>query len=432
MDPIEAPGTVPTAHLHVFFGNMISGTTPFPTITSGDDSAITGATMEKNGLTPHTNCQDSNDTAAYWMPEPFINHVAWLGPNGTGCSSNCNTTDDLYQRDYYLPTATGTQPFQEIPDGSIMIAGYPDGCQPNTTVTPPITPDGCSGGHSYPIDTHIVHYACGASTGNTVDTPDSAWPYNCSSYRDPDDSFDDGIVATVSFPECWNGQSDWTAPNDPNQKVPGYVAPWIPDPNAPTQNGARQNDFAYAPNGVCPTGFDTPVVQLEQRLHLLQMGDSGSGYGEPSSCDNDQGNSWNQTTGVGKNAEWTDGDGHTPNACTPASAPSANITLSFACTNGGDTKCTYDTRQPGCASSNGDCYIGANPVGWETLHADYWQTWQEGIGDPTGLGTDNFPDPSQGAFRDLIEDCSTEGPGACGFITNTTPAGRVYGSTENT
>jgi len=166
-----------------------------------------------------------------------------------------------------------------------------------------------------------------------------------------------------------------------------------------------------------------------EHLHLLKFGDSGKGFGEPSTCDSLKGFSWNDAA---HNAEWTDGDGSTPHTCVAAPAPSSSITLSFACSQGGDPNCTYDTGQTGCASSNGDCYIGANPVGWETLHADYWQTWQEGGGDVTGFGTDNFPDPTQGAFRDLIEDCSTEGSGNCGFITDTDPAGRVYGNPEKT
>lgn len=279
------------------------------------------------------------------------------------------------------------------------------------------------------MDTHIVRYICGASQGSAIATPASAWPYNCATYRDPDDSFDDGIQAIVSFPDCWNGRSDWPAPNEPSQKVPGYVAPWIPDPNAPTSSNVRLNDFAYPQNGVGQSPCNTPVLQLGQRTHLLKLGNAGNGFGEPSSCIGDGGHSWNDPA---SNAEWNDGDGFTPHTCSQASRPSSTITLSFSCGHGGDPNCTYDTGQTGCASSNGDCYIGVSPFGWETLHADYWQTWQEGNGQPTGAGTDNFPDSAQGALRDLIEDCSTEGTGTCGFITNSAPAGRVYGNPENT
>src|SRR5215467_10313002 len=353
MDPFEAPGVSPTAHLHVFFGNMVSGTSPFPSITSGDNGG-TGVTMENNGRSRQTNCQDGKDTAGYWVPAPYFNHVPWLGPNGTGCSSNCNITQDMYQREYYSPgtigSATRAHPFQEIPDGSIMIAGYPNGCQP---YTPPggtaITPDGCpaGGSRSYPVDTEIVRYTCAESGGGTIATPASAWPYNCATYRDPDDSFDDGIQAIVSFPDCWNGRSDWPAPNDPSQKVPGYVAPWIPDPNAPASNHVRLNDFAYAQNGVCQSPYNIPMLRLGQRTHLLKFGSAGKGFGEPSSCLGDGRHAWNDPAA---NAEWNDGDGFTPHTCKPASRPSSNITLSFACNHGGDPKCTFDTGHTGCAS----------------------------------------------------------------------------------
>lgn len=60
------------------FGNMVSGTSSFPSIKSGDNGG-TGVTMENNGLSPQTNCEDNKDTAGYWAPEPYFNHVAWLG-----------------------------------------------------------------------------------------------------------------------------------------------------------------------------------------------------------------------------------------------------------------------------------------------------------------------------------------------------------------
>jgi uncharacterized protein DUF1996 len=433
MDPLDSPGTYPTDHLHVFFGNMISGTPAFPSIASGDNTS-TGVTMEDNGLSTQTNCQDDKDTSGYWIPEPYFNHVPWLGPDSTGCSTNCSINEDMYQREYYLPSSlpssTKAHPFQEIPDGSIMIVGYPDGCQPYTPAGgKTIRPAGCpaNGSRSYPMDTKVVRYTCGESGGSTISTPASAWPYNCANYRDSDDTWNQGIQADVSFPDCWNGKSDWPAPNDPSNKVPGFVSPWIPDPNAPTSNNVRLNDFAYAVNGVCPHPYITPVVQLGERTHLLMMGNAGKGFGEPSSCIGDNGYSWNDPA---HNAEWNDGDGDTPHTCVAASRPSPSITLSFSCTQGGDPNCNDDTGKTGCASSNGDCYIGASPFGWETLHADYWQTWQEGGGTPTGDGTDNFPDPTQGSFRDLIEDCSTSGTGSCGFVTNTQPVGRVYGDPE--
>jgi hypothetical protein len=436
MDPIMDPGSSTSDHMHVFFGNLIQGTSSFPTIKSGDGGG--NGTMEtgSSGLRQQTNCQDEFDTAGYWQPEPYVNGTPWLGPDGTGCQANCNPGNTMHLRVYYLPNAVpsgGGSLQQEIPDGSIMVAGFPDGCAG-------VTGHGCSGGSGYPDDLNIVRYDCGADNKVGVVTPASAWPYNCNLYKtDSDDTFNDGIVAFVDFPDCWNGHADWSTPNDPTgPKVPGYVAPWIPDPNAPTSMGQRLNDFTYVtPGSTCPSGFPIAVVQLEERFHLLTSGPTGTaGFGEPSTCSN-EGVNWNSST---DNTEWTDG-GPAPHTCVAAQSPSDNINLSFACTpksQGGDPNCTVDTGVTGCGSSSGHCFIGASPHGWETFHADYWQTWQEGIGDVQGNGTDNGADPSQGSFRDLIEDCSNEIPAAfppaCSFINTATqtPSGRVFGNPENT
>ena len=54
-----------------------------------------------------------------------------------------------------------------------------------------------------------------------------------------------------------------------------------------------------------------------------------------------------------------------------------------------------------------------NPFDSETMHTDYWQTWQEGERrDAAG--------DRQGTFPDLIEDCVFE-KGGCAFVTNTVP-----------
>jgi hypothetical protein len=286
----------------------------------------------------------------------------------------------MHLRAYYLPDTTpntaagGGTTIGEIPDGTTMVAGFPNGCD---SAVPAGDCASDSSGHLYPDDLSIVRYTCGADTNVGVFTPASAWPYNCNTYRDSDDGFNDGIVAFVDFPDCWNGHADWAPPNNPNgKKVPGYVAPWIADPNAPTSGGQRLNDFTYA-GGQCPAAFPFAVVQLEERFHLLTSGPTGSaGFGEPSTC-SDNGNNWNTAS---QNAEQTDGG--PVHHCTPAMAPSANINLSFACSPppNGDPNCTADTGVLGCGSSTGHCFFGANPYGWETFHADYWQTWQEGGG----------------------------------------------------
>ena len=438
MDPILAPLSSHADHLHIFFGNLIQGTSPFPSITSGDNAG-TGATMESNGLSPQTNCQDTQDTAGYWMPAPYVNGQAYTA--GGPCSGNCKAATNMHLRVYYLPDA-GSVAYDEIPDGTIMVTGYPDGCVKNTTVSPAISPPGCtydaSGdpSPSYPNHTTTVRYTCGDSAGNTIMTPVSAWPYNCANYRDSDDSFNDGIVAIVDFPQCWNGQADWPAPNDSSRMVPGYVAPWIPDPGAPP------NDFAYATGGTCPpTGqpsYSIPVVQLEERFHpLTGTYADESAFGEPSTCygaPNNTGKNWNTD-----NAELTDsdtGDGITDNdkwTCTKASGPASTSNLSFACTPSnsnppGDGNCNVQLTSGPTGCNGGTCWIGAPRYGFETLHADYWQTWHEGTGNMQGVGTD--PNLSPGYFRDLIEDCTNNGTSGCSFINNTVqppiPNGRVF------
>ncbi|HLX48487.1 MAG TPA: DUF1996 domain-containing protein [Streptosporangiaceae bacterium] len=469
-DPIDAPGDSNTTHLHDFFGNLASGGataggTQFPNMLSGDDGSANS--MENNGYTTPshgTNCQDSQDTAGYWVPTPFTG-TNEQHPNGS-CTTNCpsGTTDKyLYMRVYYLYNGSGAE--LEIPDGTTMITGFPSGC---TTVVSGQPPPGCQNGTSYPVDTDIVQYSCGASTGNVEEPPSSAWPYNCNKYTDTDDAFSDGLIGRVIFPNCYDDQptGNFPAPNSPvNTKgiatdlVHGYVAPWISYTTPAKYFGMPSrpaNDFAYEnPDGTCPQGFPKRVVTLEERLHLHA---SGAGWGEPSvfpdspaaqgtQCAGSTGKLWNslangemnnaQGSGTGDNDGSTggvnDADATTqvapgvwgPQKCVPASAPNGASTLSFACTPNADAAVcstgTGGTAQPtgvtGCGTSTGTCYYGyeGSGTGWETLHADYWQTWQE------GGGTDVAGEP-QGTFPDIIEDCVTEMAGTCGFVTNSKPA----------
>jgi Domain of unknown function (DUF1996) len=471
-DPIAKPGSSNTDHLHAFFGNMASGGTAlngttqvaFPTMKAGDDGAA--GTMEQNGLNPATNCQDSKDTAGYWIPEPYLvppppgTPVPYLpGPGGSGgCSTSCSTST-LYMRVYYIPHGDNTTN-QEIPDGTIMINGYPAGC----ANVDGVEPDGCTvGGPSYPKDLRVVEYSCGASQGGGFATPHSAWPYNCNNYTDGDDSFSDGLVAFVNFPYCWNKQADFPAPNAPvnaqglpSKMVPGYVAPWIPYTawqNYPGLTQRPSNDFYYPTGGGCHQG-DTTVVQLEQRIHLLTF---GKGWGEPSTCTGDGGigsntgaNSENSTTSDDSGeAGGADNDPKLvqvspglwgPHKCVAGSAPSPNgttSTLSFACSHADDPNCTGNIGIPGpttgCSAPGTNCFVGAYPNGWETLHADYWQTWKEAK-NPLDSQPGNSDVPSDaGTFGDLVEDC-VQGTGTANcsptFITNTSPP-QVYGSASN-
>ena len=449
-DPIEAPGSAHADHLHVFFGNLAAGGTAgdgttFPDIQSGDYS-VTSATMEQNQVKPQTNCQDTKDTAGYWVPAPYMvtsARVATPWQNTNGCTTSCTANPpnpNFHERVYYIPHSSTDQ---EIPDGTIMVAGFPTGCHEVVGSHPP---DGCGHGTSYPEDTNIVEYACGANTamGNHVATPISEWPYDCSNYVgiDKDDAYSDGEVGIVRFPDCWDGSKtgNFPAPNSPKnaqglptETVPGYVAPWIVYDvwNTDYSMPARPvNDFAY-PNssGNCTQApYTHRVVQLEQRIHLLTY---GTGWGAPSSCVGDSNINWDsvKNSEASTNATDTppggDGDGDAkvkigtslwvPFDCQAVTAPDPSAsaaTLSFACTNGGDPNCDLPLTSPtGCVSAGGTCYVGAysptaKQYGWETLHADYWQTWQEAQNTLDNPANGGFDTPSDaGTFGDLVEDC---------------------------
>jgi len=468
-NPIDNPGGLHDDNLYDFFGNMAGGTSTFPGIQSGDYN-VTGATMEQNQLSPQTNCQDTKDTAAYWNPSPYMvdssptgNPTPWQSTNGCSGSNSdlCHATganENFHMRVYYIPHNTSDQ---QIPDGTIMVAGFPTGCQ---TVPPNPAPDGCGNGTSYPVDTQVITYACGANTGAGFGTPLSAWPYNCNHYvnMDNDDSFSDGEVAMVRFPYCWDGKVDaqgrptgnFPAPNSPASApvmVPGYVAQWI-DYTAWQHYGLTKrpvNDFAYPMPGTnCSNSVNAPythaVVQLEERIHLLTY---GANWGAPSSCIGDAGLNWNtldnkenanNTNDTNDPANGLIGDGETlsdatmqvspgvfgPWKCVAVNAPnptSGATTLSFACSHGGDPNCSLNSGTTGCSSMNGTCYVGAyNPTaksyGWETLHADYWQTWQEASSNNgnldnslvNGVLTDGVSSDA-GTFGDVVEDCVTDG-----------------------
>ena len=228
--------------------------------------------------------------------------------------------------------------------------------------------------------------------------------------------------------------------------------------------GSRpQNDFAYPnPDGTCPTNFQHPVVHLEERIHLLT---SGAGWGDPSSCIGDTGLDWNSS----RNAENSlvqspgpDRDGEVPsdatvqvsprvfgpyqcptNVTAPDPSPGAT-TLSFACSHSGDPNCNIALSTP-TSCAGGTCYVGAyNPTaksyGWETLHADYWQTWQEASNNNgnldntlvSGVLTDGVSSDA-GTFGDVVEDCVTDG-GKCTpafIVTSQNSPPQVYKTSGN-
>lgn len=358
VDPIEDPGgTAP--HVHMFFGNPNNptGSTPYniqPTTTYAD--------LNNPADKAATTCQDSNDTAAYWAPEPFLK----TSPNGTatpylpGCTLNndgtgnytcgSSTSSTIYIRAYYLTTA-GQSVDNQLPPGLIMVAGTPDATEP-------------------PASDSVIEWDCGANTeqdGTKVQSPESIWPYDCGPYQSDPNLNSHGLVEIINFPSCYNGLHSYPSPNGDGPggaaNVPGYFDPSLGSMSA-------KNDLAYAP---CSGGYTKVVSQLSMRIHYVNL--------------------WAVTD---------DSNGVYPSSCAQAK------NLSEPC----------QTEQQVYGTTGAPADIGlelsssqaqGNPGPWYTEHADYWQDWQQGK--PLG------PDPNTGTLNSLTYYCLVE-DNTCSFIEN--------------
>ena len=172
-DPIISPG-VESAHRHDFFGNA----------TVAKDSTITS--ME--ATTPaQTACEDTHDTAGYWVPTGYLNgKVSHIDGNGDGLFDRGGV--DYHIRAYYVgSSATGP-----LPEGLVMVNGYPSGC----AVASPVKV--CDPTGTFPEDQRNVFYDCGENAGVTIDTPESYWPYDCRPYR-VDNAIPPGQTKPASF-----------------------------------------------------------------------------------------------------------------------------------------------------------------------------------------------------------------------------------------
>jgi hypothetical protein len=349
IDPIVGVKGV-SEHTHMFFGhrNVLATSTADGLRKQGASSKV-------------TSCQDLNDTAAYWAPESFLNGKVFLPGctplnNGTGNyhrSTNVNKT--IYIRAYYLTTSGAST--TRLPPGLIMVVGTPEATAPPTTIGD-------------------VYWDCGAggTTAKTkYQTPESAWPYTCAPFKFPGQQ---GLTEIINFPSCWNGQSSFTTPNG-TAKVPGYLDPALGISPPP------QNDLAYPPAGGCAkldtaTATYKPVPHVSMRIHYI-----GLGLGT-------------QTPG-GPDTLSTDGKTIDPSSCQAALNVGA---------------CTSQSSPP----SNVALQLSSDPSGapgaWYTAHADYWQTWQQGLklGDPGNANT--------GTLNSLTQYC-LDASVTCGFMPNT-------------
>ena len=214
-DPILAPGAQ-SAHVHDFFGN--TGTNASSTYDS-----LTGMPNNSTGTT----CEDTHDTAAYWVPELYFNGAVWHPPGDAVTG---------YAVRVYYTDFTG-KAVVSVPPDLQMINGFPfaTGPAPNTAV---------------------VSYNCGANNG--IKTPISRWPYDCTPYQGLFSGFD-GVVARVEFPKCWDGK---TVANGglPAGSHPKFVPPYV-------SSNSVEDVVQPAPGFPCPSDHPLRIPVISIRLH---------------------------------------------------------------------------------------------------------------------------------------------------------------------
>jgi Domain of unknown function (DUF1996) len=329
IDPIMAPGGV-APHMHVFFGA---------------ENVMATSTRTQLAAQP-TTAQNPKDTAAYWVPQLYFNGAPWNpgctgSPPGLACGSDAKTT--YYLRVYYT---TADAPSTVQMPRVMMVTGYP-----TATADPHLTD---------PSSLKRVHYTCGGEgPGSTAETPQSTWPYSCTSFHHP--SFD-GVVMIVDFPECWNGNVSGRLNGE---RVVQYI-----DANVAT--GAA-NDLVYATGATCPADHPFRIPHVSLRVHTL--------IDNPSS----------------------DGSAIWPSDCTHST---------FPC----QTQSEPPSSGPG-SEGLGLASDAGTPGGWYTMHADFVQSWHMGaVDDPfSTLPPPNQDNPERlGTLNDLTEDCLIAGM-TCGF-----------------
>lgn len=155
-DPIVAPGQPGATHLHTFFGN------------TGTNASSTAASIATSGS---SSCNGGTlNRTAYWMPS--------LIDTTTGTPVNANKLLVYYKSGYNGITREQIQPF---PAGLRMIAGRAKATasDPQVRTAEQIFP--------------IAQWTC-AGTGGPAS---ASIPANCGPGNE--------LVASVRFPQCWDG-----------------------------------------------------------------------------------------------------------------------------------------------------------------------------------------------------------------------------------
>ena len=172
-DPIVAPGVADFGHRHTFSGALSISPTSTPA------SLLAGK----------TNCKDSLDKSAYWMPSVYK-----LSADGT------TTLVEPYEdRAYYRATTLKAAALSEVPFGLRMIAGDPKAMSPQ--------PAGVAG------------FQCRTLADGNV-TPKQSLPPTCAK-----GTF---LESSVVFPNCWDGKNLDSADHRSHMSYAAVTAPCDP------------------------------------------------------------------------------------------------------------------------------------------------------------------------------------------------------------
>lgn len=242
-DPIVHHGLSPRAHDHTFFSNTKLLSLQDPNSASYGDLAGAG-----------TNCQNSDDTAAYWIPTLLSRTTGKPVPVRAMIA---------YYRSFDHKTKGVAEP---IPADLRMVAG-------NSRATGP-------------QDVGNVNWTCNQNSSRRGPYVSPAQA-NCAAAT--------GTVyltAHVEFPSCWDGLKN-------DHEAAGNTADF-------SGGGDVVNHLAYTVKGACPAGFPVKLAELRETVSWSYQGDGtdvylssdppGGPYGYTMHAD--FWNTWIQTGGV--------------------------------------------------------------------------------------------------------------------------------------
>lgn len=214
-DPIVQHNSDPTSHNHTFFANTTLLNNPNPNTANYADLVGSGTT-----------CQNSDDTASYWIPTLLFKSTGKPVPGHAMIA---------YYRSFDHKTKGIAEP---IPADLRMVAG--------------------NAGATTPQDIRQVNWTCNqnSSRPGPYISPTAA---NCSTAT--------GTVyltAHIDFPSCWDG-------NQNNHETAGNTADF---------SGTHQitQHLAYANGSQCPQGFSHKLAELRVTVNWNYQGNGSNVY----------------------------------------------------------------------------------------------------------------------------------------------------------